>query len=477
MVSAAGHAVSLLIGVVTLGVLMRYLAPAGYGQFTQATVFLNLVMQIAAFGLPLAQLHLMARGDLDETRVVNGILGLRLLIGIASMVLGPVLFTAIYEDPATRQLVWIGCVAFFFSYLGNSLRAVFQRHLVMMRSAAAGVLNRGVFLLLVLVCVVAELPTWCVMVALVATQFLTLLLMLRLVRSLVRARPRYDATVWKEAVRTSWPVALLTLLGSLCMQGDILVLGKYRPEYEVGLYAVSFRVLLQLVGAVPAQFMPLLLPQLTQAWHRGDRGAFAEHLHGAFDFITMMLVPLAVAIGARADEIVAILDPEYAAAAGILRIHILAVVAMFFGVLYRQLGVTVERQRHLIVPTIVVTSLTMAGFLWLIPIYGVNGAAWVKVFHATAGAIVTWVVVFPAVRHVPRLMIMAKALLAGGAMWGVLHFLPSLPFCLELLVGLGAYVGALFATRALTPRGVRETIAALRARGPAPASAEPGTEL
>ncbi len=465
LVSGLGQAVGLLIGVVTIGVLTRHLGEGGYGAYTTAFVFLSVLTQVAGFGLGMAQLHLMARGDLDEGRVTGGVLGLRLLLG--GVVLGAAPFAVRLLDYGAEvdQLVALGAAGFFFSFLSGSLNAVFQKHLAMARFAVAGLFYRVSFLAAAVACAALDLGPAPLMLALGAIHFATFLIQAGFARRLVSLRPRCELLIWREAITTGWPLALLTVLGLLCMQGDLLLLAHCRDEREVGIYGLPYRILFLVISTIPGLFMSLLLPQLSRTWHAGDRATFHRYLQTAFDFFGLALLPVLVGTLSRADDIVVFIGgPQFAASAGVLRVQILAAVALFYGMLYRLTGLAIEQQRRLLMPTLLVTALTVAAYAVFIPAHGMYGAAWTKVLHTIAGAAVTFAVMLPATGHSPRLTVLRKAVLASAAMAAELWLVPRIHVLVDLALGCAVYAALVLSSGAVTPRALRETLAAARAR-------------
>lgn len=463
LVSGVGKGIGVVIGVATIGVLTRYLGSDGYGGYMLAFAFLTILTTIANFGFPIAQLHMMGHGDIDEGRVVNGFAGLRLVVGTTCLMLAPAIVLLFDYSARVRELVWIGTLAFFFSYMSGALGPVFQKHLVMGRSALALLANRLVFLLLVSLCMFFDLGARAVMLSLAAATATAFFMQLWLLRPIVSPRPRIEAQVWRTAWQIGWPASILSVLGLLSMHGDILLLGVYHEE-QLGVYGLPFRIVMLVMSLVPTAFMGLMLPQLTRMWHDDDEAEFRDHLQTAFNMLLLALLPIVVATMARAEGLIALLsgNPEFAAGADVLRIHILAVAGLFFSMLYRHAGIAVGRQRNLIAPTGVATLATLAVYVIFVPTYGMYGAAWGRVFHAAFDVVVTFATVYPTIRHVPRFGFAGRAILSGGAMFAALRWLPPVNVVFDLALAMVVYGLALLATGAIRPSQIRDILASLR---------------
>ena len=71
---------------------------------------------------------------------------------------------------------------------------------------------------------------------------------------------------------------------------------------------------------------------------------------------------------------------EFTGGGEILKILILAVIGIFIGTLFGYLVVSLHKQRVMIFGYATAAILTLIGYLYFIPIYGMQGAAWMTVF-------------------------------------------------------------------------------------------------
>jgi O-antigen/teichoic acid export membrane protein len=470
LISGTGQGLGLLVSFATISVLTRYLGERGYGTYLTAYVFLMTLTTASHLGISTVQLHLMARGELDEARVVGGVLGLRILLGAVVMAAAPLLVRALGYSQDANALVLLGAAGFFFVYLSAGITPVYEKHLAMKRSSAVVLIERVLLLLLVLGCVALGLGVSAVMLCAAASQAAAFAAHLVLARPLVAVWPRCEPAVWAAVLRQGWPMATLSVLALACLQGDMLLLPRYRDAAEVGLYGLPNRLLGLVVGNVPALFMALMLPQLTRAWHLRERDAFRDLLQTTFDFFVLALVPFTVAALTRAEDIVVFVGgQEFASSAAILEVRTLAVIGLFFGLFYRYVSLAVERQVALVGPSLLVSIATVGAYFALIPEHGMWGAAWTRVLHAVAGAVVSFAVVYPIVRHRPRLGTACRALAAGGLMAAALLLNPEVHVVADLLIGLSVYGVGLLATGALRPTAIRALLSALRSgSGPLP---------
>jgi len=465
VVAIAGRGLGIAIGVGTIGVLIRHLGGEDYGAYLIAFVFLTTVTTIANFGFANGQLHMMGRGEFEQARVVGGFVALRIIVGVSCLALAPAVVLLFDYSDEVNDLVVFGTVGFFFMYLSAALGPVFQTHLAMGRGSLAALADRITFLALVLGCVALGFRTRGVMVSLAVASGLALLLRLHFARSLVAIRPRFEPEVWKWAWTLGWPIAVMNVLSLLCTQGDLLLLGVFWGEAEVGLYGVPFRILTLLVTVLPISFMGLMVPQLSRTWFADDLESFRAYVQGAFDFLTVVLLCLLVATMARAEAIMVLIGgAELAPAGNILRIHMLAAAVTFFNQLYGHILLSTQRIHLLIAPTAAVCVLCGAAYFLLIPAQGAYGAAWSRVIHAVLFGVATLAILHPASRNAPRLGVPARAAVAAAVTWVAMTLLPPINVIVDLIVGVVVYAVMILVTGAVKPDQVRDTLATLRRR-------------
>ena len=74
-----------------------------------------------------------------------------------------------------------------------------------------------------------------------------------------------------------------------------------RTQAEVGQYGGAYKVI-DVVTTLPVMFMGLALPILVKAWKGRDRTTFEETMQKAFNFFSMIAVPLGCRIVCFGDS-------------------------------------------------------------------------------------------------------------------------------------------------------------------------------
>jgi|GEM_PF-3826874 len=259
---------------------------------------------------------------------------------------------------------------------------------------------------------------------------------------------RVDARAWlAEAV----PLGFGDVVRQLTWQLDTLLLGLLQPAWVVGVYSVAYRPL------GPLNWLPrTVLTAAFPAFSRmavGDRDELERSFANSTRLLWIISLPLAIIICACAEPMIVFLAGEkYLEAATPMRILIWVTSVSFLSIQFRFLFAAVGRQRlfaQIVAATFVLQVLLEFS---LIP--------WFGYFGACAGTVIGEVLftaggLFACHRlgmtGIPW-RALARALIAGGAMGGVLYLAQQGPLSLLLAALIPAtllYLALCIALRAL----------------------------
>ncbi len=458
IVQILGKVLSIVFGLLTVGILTRHLGKTGFGEYTTAITYLSLFGVFVDFGLTLTLVQMICRPGADEEKLVGNLVGLRLVSGVIFYALAPAT-VLLFSYPHNVDLgVAVGAIGYLFMSTAGMLSGVFQKHLVMWRFAAAELVNRALMLLFVGLLAWNGVGVVGMFAALTVANAIWFLAVIAFARPLTRIRPRADLGVWKEALSRSWPMALSIIFNLIYLRGDVLLLAHFRPQAEVGEYGVAYKVI-DVLTALPVMFMGLLLPKLTLAWSQGAKAEFRRYLQNAFDFFLLLSIPIAVGAQAVGESLTALIaGPGYEEAGGVLRILIVAVIFVFVSGLYGHAVVALEKQRAIIWAYAATAVLSLFGYFYFIPLYGMWGAAGVTLFSEALIATITMLFVSRSAEGLPHLGVASKAIAASAVMYAVLRVLPSIHVVFEVAVGACVYAAVLVGTGGVKLSSVRELL-------------------
>ncbi len=441
---------TVLIGLVTIAIVTRSLGAEHFGEYTTAVTFLQFFGVLVDFGLTLTLIVMISEAGVDEERIVGNFFGLRLVSGFLLFSLAPLFVLALPWSTTVKQAVLVGAVAYFLMGGASMLVGIFQKHEAMWRNSVAEFINRIFLTLFIALVAFFHLGVVAMVGSTAVASAVWLFAMIRFAKPFVRVRPLFEKKIWLQIFSRSWPIAISIIFNLMYLKGDVLLLAYFRTQTEVGLYGVAYRIL-DVLTVVPTMFMGLILPSLVTAWTTGEHDRFKNRLSRTFDLFMIGIIPVIVGtqvVGGRLIQLIA--GREYQAGGNILNILILATLGVFISTLFGHLIVALNKQRIMIWGYATGAVLTLIGYVYFIPLYGMTGAAWMTVFSETLIALITFTVVYRTVHSAPHPKVLLKVCAASAIMYAFLRFIPSTNVLLAIFFGAVVYAIVLVALKGIS---------------------------
>lgn len=432
-----GKVVATLIGIVTIGLMTRYLGQEQFGWYTTAIGFLQIVGILIDFGLVLVTGQMLGRGG-DEKRTIHNLLAFRVLTAFVAYVVAGAIIWFFPYNLEIKLGVQTASFAFFLIAVNQILTGIFQKHLQAVWVGVGETAQRVALLISVIVVMRWNHGFLPIMIATVTAGIVqTAMLALRAHR-LVPLGFAFDRAVWKEIVTKCWPIAISIAFNLIYLRADILILSLTRTQSEVGLYGAAYRIM-DVTTAVPIIFMGLLLPLLAMAWSQKNQAQFQHFISRSFTIFSIVAMPMlfgGIMLATPLMQLIA--GDEFTASGPIVKILLIALMGGFLGALFGHTIVAINHQRKTIWIYMVTAVLTLIGYLIFIPQYGVLGAAWMTVFSEVLAGALLWGYVRRVTQTRVVFMPLLKATLASFLM--VLVLLPLRELHVLILIALGALV-------------------------------------
>ncbi|EKD33214.1 MAG: polysaccharide biosynthesis family protein [uncultured bacterium] len=433
-----GRGAGILLSLVSIGILTRHLNPEGFGQLTTAFAFLSIFSIIIDFGLTLTLTQMISEPEADEKRLVGNILSLRLILGFIFFTVAPFVSLLFPYSPLIRYAIVIGAVSSFFTSTCQVLIGIFQKHLIMHRAGLAEFTGRVALLAAVALFAWQELGLLWMIFAFAIANMIQLFATLLLARSSTPIVLKIEPKIWLAVASRSWPIGLSIIFNLVYLKGDIIFLSIFRSQSEVGFYGAAYKVV-DVITALPVMFMGIALPTLVSYWHKRAISDFRYLVQQTFDLFSLIALPLAFGVQVVGVQLFALIAGDnYALSGSVARLLVPAASVVFFGTLYAHLIVAVQKQRAMIWAYASVAALATGGYLTVIPVWGMFGAAAVTIAAESLIGLIAFIVIVKMSGAWPRLAVFSKAVLASIIM--VLAIMPIRELHVLLVTGIGALV-------------------------------------
>lgn len=457
IIQVTGKVIAIAMGVAVIAMMTRYLGPERYGYYATAVVYLQIVGIAIDLGLTLTTLQLLSTPKADTERIMQAAIGLRLTIATPLLALAVIIG---YFFPYTT-MIKIGIAILAIEMLANSCiqlaTTFFQWKLQMTAVVVADLIGRTVLLVGVIVATRLDLGFFSILWMIVAGGVTVFFVLFAAAQRFTRITPRFDPVLWKQLVKTSWPLALSTGFNLLYLKGDTFILSLVRSPEEVGLYAAPYRAL-EILAAFPFMFVGVVFPLLRNAWV-DDRPRFTQMLQKSFDALILLALPMVGGTIMLARPLMALVaGPAFTASGPFLQVLIVASGLIFIGTLFGHIILVIDKQRPMLWGYAATAAVALLGYALFIPRYGGWGAAWMTVVAEGMIAAITMSVTYKVTRARFSFTVTTKACVATLVMVAVLFFLPPTNVLILAILGALTYGGAILALRGIPYTLIREIL-------------------
>ena len=195
----------------------------------------------------------------------------------------------------------------------------------------------------------------------------------------------FNATLALHMLSDSWPLILSSVAVVIYMKIDQVMLRYMLGPAEVGIYAAAVKIS-EVWYFIPVLLSQSLFPAIVSAKKIGDDEC-RSRINRLLVSVTVFSYMVFVIVFLFGDEIVSLaFGGQYFGAVPILRIHIIALIFVGFGVVSGKWLLVENYTRLAFWRTLTGGVLNIIANLFLIPSYGGMGAAWATVVsYAVAG--------------------------------------------------------------------------------------------
>ena len=363
--------ISLFVGIYVA----RYLGPERFGILSYALSFVWLFSSLASFGLD----DILVRELVQRPEQRNNLLGTVFWLKVCGTTVMGIAIAVVLEFMAEDQRTYWMIVIIAFGFLfqtTNTIEFYFQAQVqskFTVRVQVVQLLITSLFKIY-LVWNKAEL-VWFAL-ALMLDQAVVAVLLLFMYHWKIEWFP-YFSFQWKHAKKLmvdAWPLIFTGMVVSVYMKIDQVMLKEMLDAKAVGIYASAVK-LCEAWYFVPTAVMASLFPAVIEARKKSET-VYDERIQKLYDLMVWGSVAIALPTTLLADWVILILyGTDFKEAADVLRIYIWAGVFVSLGVASSKWLVTENLQRYSFFRTILGAILNVGCNLWLIPIYGIKGAA------------------------------------------------------------------------------------------------------
>jgi O-antigen/teichoic acid export membrane protein len=181
----------------------------------------------------------------------------------------------------------------------------------------------------------------------------------------------------KQALRYSFAIAGTLILGYLVNnQAEVFFIGLFCPVEAVGFYNLAYRLGSMSITIIPLAFGIAILPSIAEQFGKGENDKIKSIYLTSARYFMIVALPLAAGVIALAEAIIILLyGVDYTPA--VILLQVLTLPLAIFGITYAADSVIrgINHPGFILITMAIFAVIKVGLSLWLIPRYGVLGAA------------------------------------------------------------------------------------------------------
>lgn len=374
----------IVIGIAITVWVIRYLGPEQFGLLSYAISFVGLFSVIATVGLEKILIRELVSGEFSHERLLGTAFGLRMVGVICVFCLIGIFIQLVDNNNNEHMLIFIIASAILFQTL-DVIKLYFKSKVLSKYEVFASAISLAASSIIKILLIINHANIFAFAAVVIFDSFLLAISLvyfynrdtssLYLGRSwLTPLKWKFDIILAKKLFRDSWSLILSGVVVGIYMKFDQIMIKEMIDSTAVGQYAAAVK-LSELWYFIPVAITGSVFPAIVAA-KKINNHLYLQRLNRLYAFMFWTAFILAVVISFSSNWIILVLFGDaFSPASDVLVIHIWTGIFVFVGVASTQWFVSENLQLYLLLNTSVGAILNIAFNLYLIPIYGIQGAA------------------------------------------------------------------------------------------------------
>lgn len=374
-VQILGKGISLVVSLLTTGLLTRKLGTEIYGEFILITAMSTFFDTLADFGTSIIGVREASKKETEAERIKvwSNMALLRLILAGFSLGLGLILIYSWPDFETIRTEAVLAWSMMILTSLAGSLAIVWQTRIKMELKVVVEVLFPTVFLVCLWI-YKGEISLIWVFGTYLLARMVTLAMGWQMIGGVIDFR-KCDWEKMRHYLKLSWPMGLyLMIFGAYDRAIDSMMIRRFLGVNEVAWYGLAYKI--YAVLQQPAYYLVSGIFPILSGKNNNKKSLF----YGSAIALTVGAASLLLGVWIFAPLMIQILAGDgFEAAVPVLRILSIALIFSYLGHLVGFTLISRDGQKEMLRTGIVVLSFNLIANLVIIPRYGIGGAAIVTV--------------------------------------------------------------------------------------------------
>lgn len=355
----------------------RYLGPEQFGLLSYAQSFVFLFTAIATLGLDSIVVRELVKDNSQRNVLLGTAFTLKL---IGSLCILPLLWLGVQftsNDSYTNLLIFIIASGTIFQSF-NVIDFYYQSSVLSKYVAFANTITLAISSIVKVVLILNEAS---LLAFAVVGVFDTVILALGLIYFYWQKTHQslrewqFDRVVAKRLLSDSWPLILSSVMISISMRVDQVMIKNMLSDTELGYYAAAVRVS-EAWFFIPAIICGSIYPSIINSYKNSSKDSFNRRKMILYTSLTLVGIIVSAFVTIFSDFIIlSLFGSNYLSSIEVLKIVVWVGVIVCFGSAWSLVQIIMNRQKFMMFFEIMSVSLNVIFNYFLIKRYGLNGAA------------------------------------------------------------------------------------------------------
>jgi O-antigen/teichoic acid export membrane protein len=366
-----------LFGVVALRVMTNSLGLRGYGVYATIYAFVTTFSILTELGVNSIGIREIAKSPDNAQEIISHNLGLRMTLSVFAI---PVIFLIgilLYPHASSdlRFGILLLSVYLIFDAASSTASAYFSAKVRNEIPATLAVIRQIVFMVIVIGVAFLGWGLYGFLLAFIVSTAISASLTLWIMHKTLSAAPKFKLRIWRNFMKMSISVGVLTIIGTIYLKADSILLSVMKGTTAVGIYNVAYS-LINVFIYFSGFLMGALIPSIATASAHELKNIIqkAFHVMGVFAFLVLV-----GGVVVRKDAVILVSNVHFAEASMPFAILALATVFSYFFTIFSFASTALNKHHKMIYISVTTLFLNIGINLLVIPKFGLIGAAWATV--------------------------------------------------------------------------------------------------
>jgi len=288
-----GKVLSILLSVVTVGLLTRYLGASGYGNFTLVFTYMSFFAVLSDFGLQLTMVRELTDKSQRLEKLYSTYFWLKIVLVFSSTALAFIFLSFFPYSPALKIGIIIGGLAVSISGLTGYGNTIFQSDIRLDLVTLVDIVTKVSTVILIILFTFLKFDFFSIVASVLVGNLIGLMITIVLLKKNIHFSFNFDKSLAKKIFLISLPIGITSFFSLIYFKLDTIILSVMKNTAEVGVYSLAYKVLENVI-VVWGFYMASVYPLLARFSAAGEKNKFNKLSRNSF-FVAMLLAFLIVA--------------------------------------------------------------------------------------------------------------------------------------------------------------------------------------